>query len=218
MILLLCSIGCDNNTGQTVADMAMNVIPAAPVLGFGIDRMGRAAINTALNNTFNPNEGQKGIAKDDYNAESDQSMWATLTIEGKPITKEFSGNLAIFDALDGICGNQLLALGDPTGDAGAAEYAGLAEMLVDDQLYVDTSIGDCTASATTPNYGAVEARFLGLPSSPCGGRTPLDDVIDATYTLFASGGTTKVTDGVDADGDPATPASLSQFPFLNAPN
>jgi hypothetical protein len=218
MILLLCSIGCDNNTVQPVSDMAVNVIPAAPVLGFALDRMGRPAINTALNNTFNPNEAQKGIAKDDYNAEADQSMWATLTIEGKPITKEFSGNLAIIDGLDGVCGNQLLALGDPTGDAGAAEYVGLAQLLVDDQLYLDTSIGDCTATATAPNYLAVEARFLGLPLTACGGRTPLDDVIDITYTLLASGGTTKVSDGIDADGDPATPASLSQFPFLNAPN
>ncbi len=218
LFLLLCSMGCDNTVVEAMPDMAMNLIPTPPTLGFPIDRMGRPAINTALTNTFNPNDAQKGIAKDDYNAEADQSMWATLMIEGKPVTKEFAGNLAVIDALDGVCGNQLLAAGDPTGDAGLAEYAALPQVLVDDELYLDTSIGDCAATATLPNYLAVEGRSLGLPLTSCGGRTPLDDVIDVSYTLLASGGTTKVTDGVDADADPSTPASLSEFPFLNAPN
>src|SRR5207302_4436269 len=127
------------------------------------DRMGRPAINTALNNAFNPNDAQAGIAKDDYNGEADQAAWATLMIEGKPVTKEFAGNLAVIGALDGVCGNQLLAAGDPSGDAGLNEYAALPAVLADDELYVDTSVGDCTASATLSNYLAVEARFLGLP-------------------------------------------------------
>jgi hypothetical protein len=198
-------------------DMAMNIIPTPPTLGFALDRMGRPAINTALNNPFNPNTDQQGIAKDDYNGEADQAAWAQLMIEGKPVTKEFAGNLAVIDALDGVCGNQLLAAGDASGDAGLAEYAALPQVLADDELYVDTSVGDCTAG-TLPNYLAVEARSLGLPLTACGGRTPLDDVMDVTYTLLASGGTTKVSDGIDADADPAAPASLTDFPFLNPPN
>jgi hypothetical protein len=218
LFLLLCSMGCDEGTMEGMPDMAVFMIPAAPALGFPIDRMGRPAINTALNNPFNPDTAQQGIAKDNYNAEADQSAWATLIIEGKPVTKEFAGNLAVIDALDGVCGNQLLAAGDPSGDAGLAEYAALPGILADDELYVDTSVGDCAAGASLPNYLAVEARALGLPLTSCGGRTPVDDVIDVTYTLLATGGTAKVGDGVDADADPATPASLTQFPFLNAPN
>jgi hypothetical protein len=218
MILLLCSMGCDENDMQAMPDMAMNVIPPAPVLGFPLDRMGRPAINTALNNPFNPNETQQGIAKDNYNGEADQAAWGTLVIEGKPITKEFAGNLAVIDALDGVCGNQLLAAGDPSGDAGLAEYAALPVVLADDELYVDTSVASCAAAGALPNYLAVEARSLGLPITSCGGRTPLDDVIDVTYTVLATGGTAMVGDGISADGDPATPASLTEFPFLNAPN
>src|SRR5678810_1144054 len=135
LFLLLCSMGCDETTMEALPDMAMNIIPPAPVLGFPIDRMGRPAINTALNNAFNPNDAQKGIAKDNYNAESFQPNWPLLTIEGKLVTKEFAGNLAIIDALDGICGNQLLAAGDPSGDAGLAEYAALPAVLADDELY-----------------------------------------------------------------------------------
>jgi hypothetical protein len=217
LFLLLCSAGCDKEMMGT-PDMAVNIIPTPPILGFAIDRMGRPAINTALNNTFNPNDTQKGIAKDNYNGEVDEATWATLIIEGKPMTKEFAGNLAVIDSLDAVCGNQLLAAGDSSGDAGAAEYAALPAVLVDDQLYLDTSVGDCKGTATLPNYLAVEARSLGLPLTACGGRTPLDDVIDITFTLLASGGTTPVTDGVNADADPATAASLTDFPFLNSPN
>jgi len=143
-------------------------------------------------------------------------------IEGKSVLKEFAGNLAIIDGLDGVCGNQLLAAGDATGDAGATEYAALPAVLVDDELYLDTSIADCRAQVVSgqplPNYLAVEARFLGLPLTACGGRTPLDDVIDISFTLLASGPSGAVSDGVDADADPATAASLTEFPFLNAPN
>src|SRR5438045_6193332 len=42
--------------------------PAPPALGAQIDRMGRPAINTALNNTFNADAASKGKAKDAYNA------------------------------------------------------------------------------------------------------------------------------------------------------
>lgn len=218
LFLLLCSTGCDKESMMAMPDMAINVLPTPPILGFAIDRMGRPAINTALNNMFNPNDTQKGIAKDNYNGEVNEADWATVLIEGKPITKEFAGNLAVIDGLDAVCGNQLLAAGDPSGDAGASEYAALPAVLVDDQLYLDTSIGDCKATASLPNYLAVEARFLGLPLTTCGGRTPLDDVIDISFTLLASGGTAAVTDGVNADADPSTAASLTDFPFLNAPN
>jgi hypothetical protein len=223
LLLLTLLAACEKDPVMTGPDMAMSLIPSAPMLGAAIDRMGRPAINTALNNTFNDDDAQKSIAKDAYNTEGNQANWFTMEVEGKLLTKEFAGNLAVIDALDGVCGNQLMALGDSTGDAGAAEYAALPTVLVDDELYLDTSIGDCkpvttVGSLALPNYLAVEARFLGLPLATCGGRTPLDDVIDVTYTLLAAGASgTVVSDGIDAD-DAATPPSLSAFPFLNSPN
>jgi hypothetical protein len=224
LLLTLLCVGCeDTPMMMSGPDMAMSLIPTPPTLGAAIDRMGRAAINTALNNTFNDDEAQKNVAKDTHNTEGNQANWLTLEIEGKLVTKEFAGNLAVIDALDGVCGNQLLALGDPTGDAGLDEYARLPPILADDQLYLDTSIGDCkpitmVGGLNLPNYLAVEARFIGLPLSTCGGRTPLDDTIDVTLTLLAAGASgTVVSDGINGD-DAATPASLSEFPFLTAPN
>src|SRR5712672_2619843 len=123
LLLLALVGGCDDNTMMGSPDMAMNLMPAAPTLGAEIDRMGRPAINTALNNSFNPDDTTKGSGKDAYNAEGNQANWATLMLDGKLVTKEFAGNLAIIDALDGVCGNQLLAGGDSTGDAGVTEYA-----------------------------------------------------------------------------------------------
>jgi hypothetical protein len=234
-MLMLCAAsvgGCDDDTGFSgpkILDMASNAIPTPPTLGAEIDRMGRAAINTALNNTFNPNDGtngtsdQRGAAKDAYNAEGNQANWAKLMLNGKLVTAEFAGNLAIIDALDGKCGNQLLATGGG-GDAGALGYAAAAGLLVDDQLYVDTTKMDCkpitmVGGTPLPNYLAVEARAIQLPFPTCGGRTPLDDVIDISYTLLASGlDLTPVSDGVPKDADPAMDASLTDFPFLNAPN
>ena len=78
---------------------------------------------------------------------------------------------------------------------------------------------DALAGNKIPNYLAVEGRFLSQPFSTCGGRRgTLDDTIDVSYTVLAAGlSGTVVTDGIDADADPATPASLTDFPFLNAP-
>ena len=91
--------------------------PAAPILGTQIDRMGRPAVNTALNNVFTPGNcsvttskacyasatcpgGEtcqftvKTMKKDAYNADQGVSSWPSTY----PAT--FAGNLAIFDALD----------------------------------------------------------------------------------------------------------------------
>ena len=220
LLMMMLVIGaCDDNTMQMeMPDLSMNLMPSAPTLGAAIDRMGRPAINTALNQSFNPVDASKNAGKDAYNAEGNQANWATLMVEGKPVTKEFAGNLAIIDALDGVCGNQLLSGGDSTGDAGLTEYAALAGVLADDELYVDTSIGDCTLKMLSgqpiPNYLSVEARAIGLPFVACGGRTPQDDVIDVSYSVLAAGLSGHVSDGIDAD-DHTT--SLTDFPFLADP-
>lgn len=172
--------------------------PNPPKLGTQIDRFGRPAINTALNHTFDV-EPAKGMGKDAYNKEADPSKWAALA------GAEFSKNLAIFDGLDTICGNQLLA--GPTATAG--RYATLAGALSNDRVYVNLAAATCTT------YLAVEADATGLnPNMDCGGRKLDYDVIDASYSALAKGAFTGVGDGITADADTKGTA----FPYLTAPH
>lgn len=178
--------------------------PSAPNLGVQIDRMGRAAVNTALTDPFDTVQGQTPDAvKDQYNAASDPSTWATS------FASKIAVNLAILDGLDRNCGNQQpLTASQP---AGSNRYMPLANVLADDQLYVNANSGTCET------YLAVEANATGLvPNSDCGGRTPLENTIDETYSLLAAGALTGVTNGITRDNDGT--ASLTNFPFLASPN
>jgi hypothetical protein len=187
-LLLALGAGCNNST-----------IPAPPALGVQIDRMGRAGVNTALTDPFNLNSTQKGATQDAYNAASSPSQW------GPQFSSRIAGNLAILDSLDTVCGNQLLA-----GPAPApGRYATLAGVLADDQIFVNTGSGTCDV------YLAVEANAVGIANSDCGGRTPLVDTIDRTYSVLAAGALSGVTDGVAADADGGH--SARDFPFLAAP-
>jgi hypothetical protein len=102
-------------------------------------------------------------------------------------------------------------------DAGN-RYSFIATVLADDELYVNTTSGTCGL------YLAQEAAALGLSAAAgdCGGRTPLEDVVDESYTLLTAGVTAylgnahAVTDGIDADAD--HPPSATDFPFLGVPN
>ncbi|MBV8761484.1 MAG: hypothetical protein JO257_29575 [Deltaproteobacteria bacterium] len=231
----------DSHTGDTGSGSGSG-FPAAPTLGTQIDRMGRPAINTALNHTFDPNAGSAGSAKDAYNHDESVGTWVA-TWRGV-----FAPNLAIFDALDtGICGNGLCetvaaetnancpvdcpttgAINTQDGCGNQAfhdpnlmmfGYVPLATVLADDELYLETSKSNCAG------YLAVEfyTQVLGLAvSNSCGGRAPSYDVIDTTYTLAAIGvkGFNPNTfapafgDTVDAHTD----ISDTAFPFLGAPH
>ena len=190
-----------------VLGFAVGCQPAAPALGTQIDRMGRPAINTAVSDPFDTVTGKSvDEAKDAYNAVATPSDWAG-TFSG-----DFQKSLAILDALDQNCGNQLVAKAATGGTVPADRYATLGGVLADDQLYVNT------ASSTCSLYLAVEADYTGLApnNGDCGGRTPLEDVADESYSLLATGQPSGVTDGVDSDGD--GPPSITAFPFLRAPN
>jgi hypothetical protein len=174
--------------------------PAPPPLGAQIDRMGRPAINTALNNSFNPDAMSKGKAKDAYNAAA-PAKWSTFQ-------DEFEKNLAILDGLDTNCCNQLLA-GDQSD--GGGRYATLASVLTDDQLYVNTAASECGV------YLGVEAeavKVVPAGGGKCGGRTPKDDVIERSYSVLAAGILTGVDDGITMDDG----AQTATFPFLGEPN
>lgn len=172
--------------------------PAPPTLGMQIDRMGRPAINTALNHSFDANETTKGAAKDAYN----QAAPATWT----SYVAEFEKNLAIIDAIDGNCTNQAFI---DTTKTDATRYATLAGVLADDRLWLKTDATTCTV------YLAVEANATKfVENTDCGGRRPDYDVMKESYSLLAAGALTGVTDGV------ATPdrAKVMAFPYMDAPH
>ncbi len=172
-----------------------------------IDRMGRPAINTALTQTFNPDPVTRSARKDEYNAEDDMGSWSGFV-------PDFASALAILDSLDtdstvpAGCGTQL-AIGDPTEPGGDTRYDGLAGVLADDQLYIDSTTNQCVA------YLGVEAEALAVvEEGGCGGRTPQYDVIDDTYSVLVAGALAGVGDGVDENAE----GFLAGFPFLAQPN
>ncbi|HZL19042.1 MAG TPA: DUF4331 family protein [Polyangia bacterium] len=171
-----------------------------PTLGTQIDRIGRPAINTAISDPFDGDATMHGAKQDAYNVATPAT--------GSTFEAAFEANLAILDSLDTVCGNQFAA--DKT-KTDATRYKALADVLADDQLYIDTSSGTCTT------YLGVEANATGIiPNTDCGGRTLSEDVIDESYSLLAIGATTGVGDGVAAD-DKAS-AQTATFPFLAPPN
>ena len=204
-----------NETGPGTDSGTKN--PAPPTLGAQIDRMGRPAINTALNGTFDPNPTTKGAKKDAYNQDNAQAGWNPKYIP------EQAGNLAVFDSLDTKCGNQFLAAKDAGDNAGNTKvYGTLASITADDRLWLNTAATSCTTYlAVEANFGATNGLLpAGLANNDCGGRSLQFDVIDTTYSIVATGTTGlpgamgTVSDGVDAD--PVKTAATA-FPYLAPP-
>lgn len=184
-------------SGDDAGDTADAGAPAPVVLGPLVDRIGRPGVAEALVEPFGDATLHHMAVTCAY-AEADPAKWPAA------LTAPIARSLAVYDALDGACGNQLLASGD-----GPDRYDALAGLLADDRLWIDTRQGTCS------RYLAVEAAAAGLDeSADCGGRTPSMDVIDTTYSLLARGTFDGVTDGVDADPDGPAPAA---FPYVRAP-
>lgn len=188
--------GSNTDSGKTDGGDAGNT-PAPPKLGAQIDRMGRPAISTALVHTFDTDAGGAGASKNDYNANNDSTTWPVK------YSAEFQKNLAVFDSLDTVCGNQIAA----TPDAGAGRYATLGTVLASDFVWLNAG------STTCNTFLAVEVGFLTkVPPTDCGGRTLKYDVIDAEYGAL-SGAPGVATDGISAD--PAK-TNGTTFPYLAA--
>src|SRR5215468_1141092 len=94
-----CSGGqSDNTVHHDAGNLDGMPIPAPPVLGAQLDRMGRPLIGTALIGVFAPD--QAGIL-DAYNQVSDPVAWSmTMLSTGRTILAELEANLAVFDAWD----------------------------------------------------------------------------------------------------------------------
>ena len=193
LLLALAACGSDNGGNNTP--------PPVPTLGATqVDRMGRAGVNTALTDPFDIETTTPDMVKATYNAAKDSTQWVS---QFKPLIAK---NLAILDSLDTVCGNQLLA----GASAVAGRYDTLASVLADDRLYVRTDKTTCTT------YLGVEANAVGIANNDCGGRTPLYNTIDVTYSALAIGAFSGVTNGFTSDSEGNSNATT--FPFLGNPN
>lgn len=203
---LLAGCGDDKGTGGTGGTGGSTATggtggtgtPPAPTLGAQIDRMGRPAINTALNHTFDLDATAKDDAKNAWNANDDPSKWSAYV-------EEIEKNLAILDGIDTVCGNQLLA---DMAKTDATRYATLATVLADDRLYVNTTGPTCDI------YLGVEANAVGIGNDDCGGRTLQYDVIETSYSALAAG----MLDGIDDTIGISDAAKGETFPYLVAPH
>lgn len=228
----------DAKPADAPADSAPDafVPPAPPTLGAQIDRMGRPAVNTALNSVLDA-DPLKTTKKENYNKASMPGSWLTTQLDPGVATNnvraEFAKYIGIFDVIDQGntnipttpqvaqargCGNS--ALYNPAANPPAIAYFGLATVLADDELYIDTAKGDCTF------YLSLEVEVAtsgGVPHTKCGGRTLTMDVVDISYSLLAAGlNGFDAANGFDArikDGAVAhTDVSNDNFPFLGAPH
>jgi hypothetical protein len=178
-------------------------LPNVPTLGMQIDRKGRPAVNTALNNTFT-DDATRGAAEDAWNANSNPANWLTDHV------MDVRAGLAIIDALN--AGNASDGCGDQVGFGalGNPNYLTLATVITNDFLIVK---GDAADGCTS--YLGVEAGpdALGLSTvDDCGGRKPDYDVIAVSFTVLT--GAAAFDDGIAAG--PA--AMVTTFPYLAAPN
>ena len=246
LLTTVTAIGCGDNLkvttdgGKGSDGGGSNSFPAAPALGVQIDRLGRPAINTVLNHGFDPNAATAGPAKDAYHQDGSPAGWLTA------YAATFAGSLAILDGLDtglvclnGVCtptaqakgagcGNQVvyngMLAGDPSGTHDAMSYATLAGLLTDDELWLDTTKTTCDLPNSHQNYLGVELNALSGGNIPntCGGRDPLNDVIDTSLSALAAGfGAFNVTTFAVGIGDgvgPHADVSDTTFPFLGAPH
>jgi hypothetical protein len=174
-------------------------VPVMPTLGAQIDRAGRPAISTMLIGPLLA-ESTQGPVRDAYN----MAGRTAFPIARQPIAE----SLAIYDGIDGLCGNQLLADPNPIPE----RYFALATILADDRLYLNSDSVECL------QFLAVELAENGAGpyfATDCGGRAPDYDVMDCLYSTLVIGSWTGVSDGVNEDNFPPTPMT---FPFLAPPD
>lgn len=200
-----CLVACSSTPAAT-----SEAIPLPPTLGPQLFRMGRPLINAAANHTFDPDDASKSAAQKEWNENSDPASWV------QKYATEIGKNLAIYDALDGVCGNQLFA---DKSRPDASRYATLASVLADDRLWIRADGRVCTI------YLGVEADATKLVANrDCGGRKPDYEVVMLTYSALATGtipasAALAVSSGGVTDGTTAVAAktSVATFPYLAPP-
>jgi hypothetical protein len=165
-----------------------------------LNRVGRPLTKNALLGLFAPDAVGDQL-KEQYNA-------ATPATSARFIP-EIEKGLALYDAFDGKCGNQLLADREAVP---SMRYRALAAVLGDDRLWVNSASSVCT------QLFAVELAALAGQTAlkdDCGGRTPNYNAANVWRSLLVEGTTVGVDDGLDHDG---REHSTTVFPFLAAPD
>jgi hypothetical protein len=160
--------------------------------------VGRPGVTALLVAPFDTNSTTRSATLDAYNAASDPAAWSGAYRTG------IARSLAVWDALDATCGNQLFY---PPGQPAATSYDALATLLADDRLVL-------RADQTNCSYLGVEIATAAGQALPCGGRPPGEDAVDRTYALLVATPDVPVGDGVSA---PADSPSATTFPFLASP-
>jgi hypothetical protein len=165
--------------------------------GVPVDRMGRALTGNALLGLFDTQDASDAL-KSQYN-QAPRDAWGSFAAN-------LGASLAIYDGLDGVCGNQWLAV----QNAGpATRYESLAHLLADDRLWVDSTARHCK------QYLAAEFNHVGATNHDCGGRTLNYDAVDVFRSLLVRGRISGIEDGVAQDDRRHSDAT---FPFLASPS
>lgn len=184
-----------NHGGPLLAVWGATVGPKAQ-----IDRAARPLTGNALLATLGSAEESDAL-KIRYNRASPAT--------GAPFVAEIAKGVALYDGIDGRCGDSLLI--DPVAPP-TRRYWPLARLLADDRLWLNSRSGTCTQLL------AVERAALngetGL-ANDCGGRTVNYDAVNTYRSLLADGATQGVDDGLHAD---EKVHSTTDFPFLAPPD
>jgi hypothetical protein len=165
-----------------------------------LNRVGRPLTKNALLGLFAPDDVGDQL-KELYNAAAPATSARFIP--------EIEKGLALYDAFDGKCGNQLLADREAVP---AMRYRALAAVLADDRLWVNSASSVCT------QLFAVELANLAGQTAmkdDCGGRAPNYNAANVWRSLLVEGTTVGVDDGLDHD---EREHSAKIFPFLAAPD
>ncbi|MGE7137543.1 DUF4331 family protein [Luteibacter sp. NPDC031894] len=163
-----------------------------------VDRAGRPLTGNALLAPLAP-EAVSDRLKERYNRAEPATS--------RQFIADIQRSLGLYDAYDGVRGNQWLA------DARAAQgerYKQLATLLADDRLWVNSAARTCTQLFAVELAALSGRRDL---ADDCGGRTPSYDASNVYRSLLAAGDTRTIDDGVHRD---ERVHSTSRFPFLAA--
>lgn len=165
-----------------------------------IDRAARPLTGNALLVTLGSDDAQNAI-KERYN----RATPATA----RQFIPDIAKGVALYDGLDGRCGNSLLI--DRKAPP-SRRYWPLAALLADDRLWVNSRATTCT------QLFAVERAALNGETNlagDCGGRTVNYDAVNVYRSLLAGGATQGIDDGVHGD---EKVHSVANFPFAAAPD
>lgn len=169
-----------------------------------LDRMGRPLTANALLGPLDP-AVEINARKEAWN-QAAPAAWSNFA-------PAIARTLALYDAFDGQCGNQWRpsALESRAAQRTSAKseaveerYRALAQVLVDDRLWIDSRQTRCK-------------QFLGVErgiSGDCGGRAPTLDAVDVFRSLLMDGSLDGLPDGANRDDGKHSDAV---FPFLGPP-